>query len=219
MRKDNILFTVIGILVGLILGFFVANQINRSQTAPTLNQPSKNQPPSSESQGKAAVPAVAEALDNAEKNPDDFAAQIKAGEMFAKISNFEKAIPYFEKASKIKPDDYKTLVMLANSYFDSKKWVDAEQNYEKALAIKSDDIGVRTDFAITFVERENPDYDRAIKELETSLKLDANHQATLFNLAFAYLKKGDVKKAAEIKAKLTPNSELAKKADELISLK
>jgi hypothetical protein len=89
MRKDNILFTVIGILVGLILGFFVANQINRSQTAPTLNQTSKNQPSGSDTQGKAAVPAVAEALDNAEKNPDDFAAQIKAGEMFAKISNFE----------------------------------------------------------------------------------------------------------------------------------
>jgi tetratricopeptide (TPR) repeat protein len=215
MNKNNILFAVIGTLAGLIIGFTVANQINRSQPSPT----SKNQPSGADTQGKAAAPAVAEAIDKAEKNPDDFAAQMKAGEMFARIKNFDKAIFYFEKANNIKPDDYKTLVMLANAYFDSRKWVEAEKSYEKALAIKADDVGVQTDYAVTFVERENPDYDRAITELENSLKIDANHQATLFNLAFAYFKKGDIKKSAEIKAKLTPNGELAKKADELFSTK
>jgi protein O-mannosyl-transferase len=221
MKKDNILFAIIGILAGLIIGFLGANQLNRSQngfpTSPV--QTSSNSSLSSESSGKPAMPAVADAVEKAEKNPEDFAAQMKVGEMFARISNFDKAIPYFEKANTIKPNDYQTLVILGNTYFDAKKWLDAEKMYEKALAIKSDDISVRTDYGITFVERENPDYDRAIKEFQTSLKIDPKHEQTLFNLALAYLKKGDMKNAQETKAKLPANSELAKKAGELFLTK
>ena len=219
MKKDNILFAIIGTLVGLVIGFSVANQINRSQTAPMLNQTSQNQPSGSDSQGKAASPAVAEAIDKAEKNPDDFAAQMKAGEMFARIKNFDKAIPYFEKADKLKPNDYQTLVIIGNTYFDLRKWVDAENYYEKALAIKSDNIAVRTDYGITFAERENPDYDRAIKEFEMSLKLDPAHEPTLFNLAVVYHKKGDEKNAQDIKEKLKYNPDLVKKLDGLFAKK
>ena len=40
---------------------------------------------------------------------------------------------------------------------------------QQALEKKSDDIDVRTDLGITFVERKNPDFDRAIKEFQASL--------------------------------------------------
>jgi tetratricopeptide (TPR) repeat protein len=221
MKKDNILFAIIGILSGLIIGFLGANQLNRSQnTFSNLPiQPTANSSLSSENSGQPAMPAVAAAVEKAEKNAGDFESQMKAGEMFARIKNFDKAIPYFEKANTIKPNDYQTLVILGNAYFDVKKWLDAEKMYEKALAIKSDDISVRTDYGITFVERDNPDYDRAIKEFETSLKINPKHEQTLFNLTLAYFKKGDVKSAQETKAKLPANSELAKKADELLLTK
>lgn len=212
MKKDNILFAIIGILAGLILGFFGANQINRNQTSVT-NLPNQSANPN------AAVPAVAEAIEKAEKNPEDYVLQMKAGEMFVKIKNFDKAIPYFEKAEKIKPNDYPTLVILGNTYFDAQKWNEAGVTYEKALAIKSDDISVRTDYGITFVERENPDYDRAIKEFESSLKLNPTHEQTLFNLALAFFKKGDLQKTQEMKAKLKPESPLVKKLDQLLSNK
>jgi tetratricopeptide (TPR) repeat protein len=220
MKKDNILFAIIGLLAGLIIGFMGANQLNRSQNNQTAsaNQPTQNSS-SNPASPNAAVPAVAEAIEKADKNPDDFVSQMKAGEMFARINNFEKAIPYFEKADKLKPNDYQTLVMLGNTYFDAKKWNEAAAAYEKALAIKSDDIAVRTDYGITFVERETPDYDRAIKEFETSLKLNPTHEPTIFNLAIAYFKKGDVKTAQDFKAKLTPTGNLAKKLDEMFLMK
>jgi tetratricopeptide (TPR) repeat protein len=220
MKKDNILFAVIGILVGLIIGFVGANKINRSQTElTTVNQTAKNQPSGSDTQGKGATAAVTEAIDKAEKNPDDFAAQMKAGEMFARIKNFDKAIPYFEKADKLKPNDYQTLVIIGNTYFDLRRWVDAETYYEKALAIKPDNVAVRTDYGITFAERENPDYDRAIKEFELSLKSDPAHEPTLFNLAVVYHKKGDEKNAQDVKAKLKSNPDLVKKLDDLLGTK
>ncbi len=215
MKKDNILFAIIGLLAGLIIGFWGTNQLNRSQVnqATTAAQASS----SAANPAKAAAPEVAEAIEKADKNPDDFTAQMKAGEMFAKIKNFEKALPYFEKADKIKPNDYQTLVILGNTYFDGKNWIEAAKLYERALAIKSDDIAVRTDYGVTFAERDNPDYDRAIKEFEASLKINPAHEPTLFNLAVAYFKKGDIKKAQDIKAKLPFGSDLIKKLNTLFS--
>jgi tetratricopeptide (TPR) repeat protein len=220
MKKDNVLFAIIGLLAGLIIGFFGANQLNRNQINQSVStgQAMSNTSPASPNTG-AAVPAVAEAIERADKNPDDFAAQIKAGEMFARINNFEKAIPYFEKAEKIKPNDYQTLVIFGNVYFDAKKWLESARYYEKALVIKPDDLAVQTDYGITFVERESPDYDRAIQEFQKSIKLDPNHEPTLFNLSVAYYKKGDVKNAQDFKSKLKPDSDLARKLDDLFTMK
>jgi tetratricopeptide (TPR) repeat protein len=221
MKKDNILFAIIGLLAGLIIGFFATNQLNRSQINQAASSGLSSPPNSATSQGNpaAAVPAVSEAIEKADKNPDDFAAQMKAGEMFARIKNFDKAITYFEKADKLKPNDFQTLVIIGNTYYDLRRWVDAANYYEKALAIKSDDVAVRTDYGITFAERENPDYDRAIKEFEMSLKVDPLHEPTLFNLAVVYHKKGDEKNAQDTKNKLKYNADLVKKLDGLFAAK
>jgi tetratricopeptide (TPR) repeat protein len=221
MKKDNILFAIIGLLAGLIIGFFGTNQLNRNQMnqAASPAQPAQNSTASSGGQPKAAAPEVATAIENADKNPDDFEAQIKAGEMFARIKNFEKAIVYFETANNLKPNDYQTLIRLGNACFDSKKWLDAEKFYAQGLAIKSDDIAVRTDYGVTFAERATPDYDRAIKEFDLSLKINPKHEPTLFNLAVAYFKKGDIKNAEETKSKMPYGSEYIKKLDTLFLMK
>jgi tetratricopeptide (TPR) repeat protein len=221
MTKENILFGIIGLLIGSIVSFVATNSYNRSATL-SKNVPDQTQnapkPPSQNSQ-PAAVPAVTEALDKAEKEPENFEAQVKAGEMFARINNFEKAIPYFEKAQQIKPNDHALLVMLGNTNFDLQKWENAEKWYEKALVIKPDDVGVRTDLGITFIQRENTDYERAIKEFEQSLRINPNHEATIFNMALAYFKKGDTQKASEYKAKLANNTDLTNRLTKMFAEK
>jgi tetratricopeptide (TPR) repeat protein len=213
MKKDNVLFAIIGLLVGLIVGFLATNQLNRNQNnqvaSPAINSPQPNQPSGNPG---AAVPAVAEAIAAADKNLEDFAAQIKAGEMFARIKNFPKAIEYFERANKIRPDDNETLVLLGNSSYDAENWEVASSWYEKALAKKSDNIAVRTDLGVTYLRRPTPDYQRAIKEFLASLKIDPNHEPTLFNLALAYLNIGDVAAANEARAKVK-DPELIKKLE------
>ncbi len=160
---------------------------------------------------------MAEAIEKADKNPDDFAAQINAGEMFGRINNFEKALTYFERANKIKPDDYQTIVILGNFNYELKKFEEAQKWYEKALSKKSDDFSVRTDLGLTFFMREPKDIDRAIKEYKTSLSINPNHEPTLQNLAVAYAELKDSKGLQETLAKLekvNPNNQIIQKLKE-----
>ncbi len=214
MKKDNILFGIIGLLIGLIIGFIATNQLNRlenNQIKPNTTA-ANTQPNSQQGNTKAALPAVAESIEVADKNTEDFSAQLKAGEMFGRINNFPKAIEYFERANKLRPEDFRTLVLLGNATYDSKDWEKSAFWYEKALVLKPDDIDVRTDFGVTFVNRQTPDYQRAIKEFLTSLKTNPNHEPTLFNLSVAYRNIGDKIAFDETKSKIK-DVELLKKLD------
>lgn len=228
MTKNNFLFGIIGLLLGLIIGFIASNKLNRAEvvsenTAPNL--PTANAPIAAapqvenvlvkdQNQTGGMIPAVAETLDKAEKEPQNFEAQMNAGDMYLKIQRFDKAIEFYEKANKIKPEDYETIVKIGNTFFDSKQFEAAEKWYEKALQINPEDVGVRTDLGITFVERENPDLDKAIKVFQTSLQTEPNHEPTLYNLAVAYYKKGNSQEVSKLIAKLNeinPNSQLAQR--------
>ncbi len=208
MNKENFLFSVIGLLLGCILGFMFANSINQSAVKPTTVPPidaaNSAIPPGHPAIGDpgAMQPQVQAAIDKANAEPDNFEAQIKAAEMYYQIQRFDAAIEFLKRANKIKPEDYDTIVNLGNAYFDAAKYEDAEKSYSAALAKKSDDINVRTDLGLTFIFRQPPDHDRAIKEFLLSLEKDANHLQTLQNLTVAYTKKGDAEKAKETLARL-----------------
>lgn len=219
MNKENILFGIIGLLAGLIIGFMATNSYNRSvlssQPAPlSPNSQMTGQQNPAQQNPTGMMPGVSEAIDKADKNPEDFESQIKAGEMFGRIQNFDKAISYFERANKIKPDDYKTIVSLGNLNFDANKIEKAGEWYEKALAKNSNDVSVRTDYGLTFFLRQPKDVDRAIKEYKTSLSINPNHELTLQNLAVAYSEKQDAAGVKETLAKLekvNPNNQVIQK--------
>ena len=228
MNRNNFLFGIGGIIVGLTIGFFIANSINRNeiaqaspaQTAPLQNQqvPNilvKDQPASS----GAMLPDVSAVIDKAANEPTNFDAQIKAGDLYQQIKGFDKAAAFYEQAQKLKTDDYDLIVKLGNTYFDARQFEKAAEWYEQALARKADDTNVRTDLGITFVERANPDFDRAVKEFETSLKSNPKHEPTLYNLGAAYFKKGNKEEANKILLQLeavNPNSQLVGKLRKVI---
>jgi tetratricopeptide (TPR) repeat protein len=219
------------LIAGFFIGFFVSNNINRNaelQTTSTLNQvnPSfQNQPPTQvasvkEPNGAALMPDIAETLDQAKNQPESFDAQMKAGDLYQKIQNFEKAAGFYDAAAVLKPAEYAQIVRLGNAFFDIRQFEKAAAFYSQALETKPADIGVRTDLGITFVERPNPDYDRAIKEFQESLKLNSKHEPTLYNLSAAYHKKGDAENAQKYLAQLeqaNPNSPLVGKLKQTIS--
>ncbi len=231
MTKDNFLFGIIGLMAGLIIGFTVANKVNQdalTRVAPATSNPNSNVPPGhppigeSDPTGGGMQPQVQAAIENARQNPDDFEAQLKAAELYYQIQKFDGAIEFLKKANKLKPDDYETLINLGNTYFDSGNYADAEKWYSAALAKKPDDINVRTDLGLTFIFREPPDYDRAIKEFARSLEKDPNHIQTLQNLTVAYTKKGDAAKAKETLARLetadASNSAIPKLREEIAKI-
>lgn len=224
MSKENVLFTLVGLLLGFIVGFIFANSANQRETGPrsaaAATQPSQtNLPPDHpqipsnavrdqpDQQGMQA--AVQAELDKARAEPNNFDAQKRAGDLFYQIQRWDEAIEFWLKANQLKPDDYETIVHLGNAYFEAGKYERAEQWYTSALVKKPDDINVRTDLGTTFMARVPPDFDRAIKEYRRSLETNPNHEQTLHNLVIAYTKKGQAKEAREMLARLekvSPNN-------------
>jgi tetratricopeptide (TPR) repeat protein len=224
MSKDNILFSIIGVLLGFIIGFMFANNANQqgmkprapvAAASPGSLPPDHPQLPSNAvadqpaTQSTGAMPGVQEAIQKARNEPDNFEAQKKAGEMFYQIQRWDEAIDYWLKANKLKPDDYQTLVNIGNAYFESGKYELAEQWYTSALTKNQNDVNVRTDLGTTFMARTPPDFDRAIKEYSRSLEINPNHEQTLHNIVIAYTKKGQAKQAQEMierLEKVNPNN-------------
>ncbi|CAN5588640.1 hypothetical protein BH10ACI3_BH10ACI3_18730 [soil metagenome] len=218
MNKDNILFGIVGLLAGLIIGFMFANSVNQKAVvvSPSADIKSNSNmppdhppiPPGSTMPGPAGgekgviTPAAQAAIDKAKAAPDDFDAQLSAAEATYQIELFDEAINYLKAANKIRPDDREVVVHLGNANFDAEHYEEAEKWYAAALAKKGDDVNVRTDYGLTFVFRAQPNYDRAIEEFTKSLALDPGHVQTLQNLTVAYTKKGDAAKANATLAKL-----------------
>lgn len=230
--QKSILFGIIGLVIGLVVGFVGANHLNESSIKVNANSPMsapfgnqqvhsadiKEQMPNSGNRGMIAD--VQKVIDKAAAEPENAQAQMDAGDMYSQIGRFPEAIAFYEKAQAANPKDFTANVKLGNSYFDSRQFEKSAEFYEKALAINPSDVGARTDLGITYIERANPDYDRAIKEFETSLKADPKHEATLFNLSVANFKKGDQTKAQEYLKQLeqaNPSSELIAKLKQAIS--
>lgn len=231
MKKENILFIILGISIGFFGGFFLANNLNRNAVVqPSAGQTSPgsaSQIPQTqvadikESQKQAAMmPEIAQTLETADKEPNNFAAQIKAGDMYAKIQKFDEAVGFYEKASRINPEDYETIIKTGNTYFDSKQFDKAQKWYLQAIEKKPADINVRTDLGITFVESQSPDLDRAIKEFQTALQTNPTYEPTLYNLGIAYFKKNDLQQAQKILSQLetsNPQSRLVGRLKQVLA--
>lgn len=234
MNKENSLFGIVGLLVGLIVGFMFANSVNKGAVEVTPAAAIKlnsNIPPGHPDIGStgaapgapgAMQPEVQAAIEKAKQSPDDFDAQVKAAEMFYQIERFDDAIALLKRANQLKPDDREVIVHLGNANFDGNHYDEAEKWYVAALAKKADDVNVRTDLGLTFVFRDPPNYDRAIQEFNKSLETDPNHIQTLQNLTVAYTKKGDSAKAALTLSKLEnidpKNTAIAKLRDDIQQL-
>lgn len=229
INKENILFAIVGLLAGAIIGFMGANSLNQkgqlspaggTTAATTTGAMPGGHPPMGGDGGNMVD--IQSAIEKARNEPDNFDAQIKAAEMFYQIQRFEGSIEFLQRASKLKPGDYDTLVNLGNAYFDANRYDDAEKTYLEALTIKPDEPNVRTDLGLTYVVRQPPDYDKAIKEFNTALAKDPKNAMALQNLIVAYTKKGDAAKANEAVAKLEAadpsNAQIAKLKEEIAKI-
>lgn len=231
MNRQNILFTIIGLLAGFVGGFVMANSLNRSSTLQNTvaqvpsgapNNPQIQSADIKENSNGAMMPQVAETLEKADREPKNFAAQIQAGQMYARIQNTAKANEYLQRAVEARQDRFEDLATLGNGFFDLKNFEEAEKWYSKALEKNPDDVDVRTDLGSTFMERSNPDLDRAIQEYQASLAKSPNHENSLFNLAVAYSRKGNAEGAQQMLQrleKINPASTLVTNLKQKLSAK
>jgi tetratricopeptide (TPR) repeat protein len=231
MDKNSVLTGIIGLLLGCIIGFLFANNLNQGAVAVGSTQlgsvpvqtaaagggatgsQNPNLPPDhpqiAGNQPNVPLAQVTEALKNAEAQPNDFKAQLDAGDLYYQIQRYDEAAKFYERASKIRPDALEVMVKTGNAYFDAERFETAEKWYTAALAKNPNDPNVRTDLGLTFYLRNPPDVERAIKEYKISLEKNPNHELSLQNLVVALKEKGDTRAAQEAidkLAKINPNN-------------
>lgn len=147
MTRDNLLFAIIGVLFGFIIGFLFASTMMQRSAAPTALSSSQmpadhpalgaNAPASNQGNMQAEVTAQ---LEKARSEPNNFEAQVKAAELYYQIQRYDPAIEFLLKANQLKPDDYQTVVLLGLVNLDAGHYDVAEKWYRAALLKRSDDV-------------------------------------------------------------------------------
>jgi tetratricopeptide (TPR) repeat protein len=148
MTRDNLLFAIIGVLFGFIVGFLFASTMNQRYgpgTSPaalsSAQMPSDHPPLGSGAPASGNMQAqISAQIDEARKQPKNFDAQLKAADLFYRIGRYDPAIEFLLKANQLKPDDYQTLVLLGLVNLDAGHYEVAERWYKAALMKKSDDL-------------------------------------------------------------------------------
>lgn len=229
-KKDKLVHLLIGLVAGLVVGFFGANWLNSRGVSPgaagpaapmAAVAPSEDPHAGGGGDAGAAMPEVQAKLKAADDNPQSFEAQMEAAAMFHRIQNHDRAIVYLKRAYALRPDDFDALVILANETFDAGMFSEAKPLYEKAVAAKPDNVDVRTDLGTTYFQL--GDLAKAIEIFESSLKLNPKHEYTLQNLAVVSIQKGDALKAEDALTRLAAvnasNPSLAPLRQKLTELK
>src|SRR5712691_1571396 len=183
MNKDNLMFAIIGLLLGFILGFMVHSVLSQRESAPrgpmqqTQSMP-PNHPPVGGDQagdtGQQMLASVQTAMKQARENPNDFEAQVTAAKLEYQIQRYDQAIEYLLAANKLKPTDFNTLAMLGEANMDAGHFEAAEKWYRAALLKKPDDITL-TD-ALCFVLVGKGDAKAAEVAINGLAKLDPTDQ-------------------------------------------
>ena len=147
MTRENLLFAIIGVLFGFIVGFIFASTMNQryGPGAPTALSRVPADQPAVGSSGGAQNPGGMQAevtaqLEKARTEPNNFEAQIKAAELYYQIRRYDPAIEFLLKANQLKPDDYQTVVALGLVNLDAGHFDVAEKWYRAALMKKNDDV-------------------------------------------------------------------------------
>jgi tetratricopeptide (TPR) repeat protein len=148
MSRENLLFAIIGILLGFIVGFMFASSMSQKmmmpQTASTQQMPADH--PAVGGQGGTDPQAVREqvtaSLEKARTEPKNFEAQIEAARLYYQIQRYDQAIEFLVKANQIRPTDYETVRMLGVMNLDAGHYDTAVKWYQTAMEMKSDDVMV-----------------------------------------------------------------------------
>ena len=175
MTRENLLFSIIGILFGFIVGFMFASTMNSKygpgapvaatgQNLPGDHPPIGANAPSNPAAMQAEVTAQ---IEKARNEPQNFEAQLKAAELYYQIQRYDQSIEYLLKANQLKPTDYQTVVNLGMVNLDAGHYDTAEKWYRAAMKMKSDDTMVLAGIAETMLQKGNAkEAEDAIAKLE-----------------------------------------------------
>jgi tetratricopeptide (TPR) repeat protein len=180
MSRENLLFAIIGILLGFIVGFMWASSMSQKtasqQAAATQALPADHPAIGGQNAGnpQGMQAEVTASIEKARSEPKNFDAQVKAAELYYQIQRYDQAIEYLLKANQLKPTDYQTVKILGMVNLDAGHYDTAEKWYRAAMKMKSDDVMVLSGLAaVTLQKGDAKAAEDAIAQLE---KVDPNSE-------------------------------------------
>lgn len=188
MNKKH-LIGLIGLALGFIAGFFLTSNLNKDAGPAVVGQQA------GAPGGQNMMANVQETLQKAKDNPADATAQIEAARMYYQVGQIDEAINYLKKAYDIDSGNLGVTATIGNLYFDKREYVEAETWYRRAAEIDSSDGGLFVEIGATYLQREPPDPDKAIVELNRALQINASDSHALGHVIEAYALKKDIQAA------------------------
>ena len=216
--KRRILYGFVGLLAGLLIGFFVANRLNRGEVdalRAELSNLRAHAPARAEETSGAKSSAssltdeeIRDAIASADARPADLYLQRNLGLALYRYSTqtpnafyLADVVRLLKRAYEGNSKDYEAVVALANVLMergqsaDPKYLLEARAYYLKALALKPEDVETRTALGLTYYLGNPSEPQRAISEYRRSLLIDPHHELTLQNLAAALISTGGMDEA------------------------
>jgi tetratricopeptide (TPR) repeat protein len=190
MTKDNLVYALGGVIVGIILGVVIANFSSGGRMQAGFSQPmtqtqQQTPAPMQQSESGSAIPAQGE-LPEGHPPVDENALRDQLVKQEAVLKN--------------DPNNQDALVSAGNLNFDLKNYQKAAEYYDHAVKNDSNNVNLITDLGSCWLWMNQPD--KAIEYYDRSLKIDPKHFQTLMNLGIARMSSGNKAGAAEAWEKL-----------------
>lgn len=172
MSKDNLLYTLGGILIGFVAAY-VLFEVMVNKQPPRL------------------TPALRAALVNGEGQPmapegggdpnggAGDAAMAAGGQPGANGGAPMAQIEALRQQVEKNPNDADAIRQLANLNFDIRNWQRAEELYRRYLELRPKDPDVMTDLGISY--RESRNFDKALEQFDAAQKLAPDHWQSYYN--------------------------------------
>lgn len=122
---------------------------------------------------------INETLTDLEKNPDSYELNSRLGNFYAMKKDINKAIPYFEKAISIEPQNLSGLENIAISHAMNGNYLKAIEYIKRILSIQPDNVTASYYIASMYARLQN--VPATIKWLETTFKKGFNDVAHIKN--------------------------------------
>jgi tetratricopeptide (TPR) repeat protein len=177
MSKDNLIFALGGMVIGVIIGVLIANS---GGPRPVASTPVQQEMTASANQSEAA--------------PQQ--GQLPEGHPPVDESAIKNKIAEQQEILKKDPNNQEATVSIANLNFDLKNYHEAIQWYEKALLRDPSNINLISDLGTSHMWM--GEYQKAVDLYNKSLSINPKHLQTLMNLGIARMSMGDRAGAAEM---------------------
>ena len=173
--KNQVGFAVLGLLIGLVIGFKWANynfrQVENEATKAKIVEATNNLKANPTAAGQMPQQILA-AINKARENPNDFEAQRQAADFYMQVNKLDGALPFLQKSHELKPDDPNVMADLSAIYFEQKNFTEAVNWSRKAIAKEANHPLGKFYLMASLVESNQSlgEADKLLTELEQSAK-------------------------------------------------